>query len=83
MRVVSGMADKGTSYMKLSGGKGLGRVGAQLLANLLLEAPPALLYSLDLRHLSLHPSESPGATRHLQREKGKGFTASELGRRHV
>ena len=52
VRVVSGVGDKGTSRMQLSGGKGLGPDGARRLAELLLEAPPPLLASLQLRHAS-------------------------------
>ncbi len=51
VRIVSGVGNKGTSYMKLSGGKGLGPSGAKRLAGLLREAPPPLLASLNLRHL--------------------------------
>jgi hypothetical protein len=46
--VVSGVGAKGTSYMKLSGGKGLGQDGAQRLADLLQKAPPPMLATLDL-----------------------------------
>ena len=49
VRVVSGVGDKGTSCMQLSGGKGLGPDGGQRLAGLLREAPPPLLTSLVLR----------------------------------
>ncbi len=53
IRVVMGTGAKGTSYMTLSGGKGLSPDGAQRLADLLCEAPPLMLESLDLR--CLHP----------------------------
>jgi hypothetical protein len=52
VRLVSGVGGKGTSYMELSGGKGLGPDGAQRLAELLREAAPPLLTSLTLRRLS-------------------------------
>ena len=54
--VVSGVGAKGTSYMKLSGGKGLGPDGAHRLADLLQKAPPPMLATLDLRYL--HSLES-------------------------
>ena len=47
--VVSGVGAKGASSMRLSGGKGLGPDGAQRLADLLREAPPPMLESMDLR----------------------------------
>ena len=54
--VVSGAGDKGTSALEIWCGKdeneqelGIGPDGAQRLADLLLEAPPELLTSLDLR----------------------------------
>jgi hypothetical protein len=46
---VSGVGAKGTSHLELSGGKGLGAIGAQRLADLLRETPPQLLTELDLR----------------------------------
>ena len=46
---MSGVGAKGTSHLDLSGGKGLGSIGAQRLADLLREAPPQLLTELDLR----------------------------------
>ena len=49
VRLVSGVGAKGTSYMTLSGGKGLGPDGAHRLAGLLRESPPPLLSSLRLR----------------------------------
>ena len=49
VRLVSGVGAKGTSYMTLSGGKGLGSDGAQRLAGLLQGAPPPLLCTLNLR----------------------------------
>ncbi len=53
VRLVSGVGGEGTSRMRLSGGKGLGDDGARRLAELLLEARPPLLSSLDLRHASV------------------------------
>ncbi len=55
VQVVSGFGAKGTSYMTLSGGKGLGPYEAQQLADLLQKDPPSLLASLTLRrmHFSL------------------------------
>ena len=50
MRLVSNVGAKGTSYMTLSGGKGLGPDGAQRLADLLREAPTLQLASLGIRH---------------------------------
>ncbi len=47
--LVSGVGAKGTSALGLSGGQGLGPEGARRLAGLLLEGPPPLLASLDLR----------------------------------
>ncbi len=49
--IVSGVGVKGTSYMKLSGGNGLGPDGTLQLAGLLRKASPSLLTELDLRHL--------------------------------
>ena len=49
--VESGVGARGTSLATLSGGKPLGPDGALRLADLLREAPPSLLTSLDLRHL--------------------------------
>ncbi len=46
---VSAAGAKGSSALDLSGGRGLGREGAQRLADLLREAPPPFLASLDLR----------------------------------
>jgi hypothetical protein len=50
VRVVSGVGGKGTSYMTLSGGKGLGPDGAHRLADLLFKAPSQILEFLDLRN---------------------------------
>ena len=47
--LVSGVGIKGTSYMTLSGRKGLGPSGAHRLADLLVEEPPPLLCELSLR----------------------------------
>ncbi len=47
VKLVSGMGAKGISVMALSGGRGLGPVGATRLAGLLRNVPP-LLASLDL-----------------------------------
>ena len=52
VKVVSGAGAKGTSWMRLSGGTGLGPDGAERLAELLREAPPPMLAALDLRHLA-------------------------------
>uniref|UniRef100_A0A7S0MZH7 Uncharacterized protein n=1 Tax=Cryptomonas curvata TaxID=233186 RepID=A0A7S0MZH7_9CRYP len=49
VRVAIGVTDAGTSYMTLSGGKGLGPYGAGRLAVLLREACPPLLTALNLR----------------------------------
>ena len=49
VRVVSGVGDKGTSWMTISGGEGLGLDGAQRLAELLRQAPPPMLEAIDLR----------------------------------
>ncbi len=51
MRVTSGLGAKGTSYMTLSGGKGLDSDGAQRLADLLQQAPPHMLALLNIRCL--------------------------------
>ena len=51
VRVVSGVGGKGTSRMRLGGGRGLCPNGARRLADLLLDPPP-LLVSLQLRHAS-------------------------------
>ena len=51
MKLVSGVGAKRTSTMALSGGKGLGPEGARRLADLLQQAPPPLLASLNLRHM--------------------------------
>ena len=51
VEVVSGVGAKGTSYMSLGFRGGLGPDGAQELADLLREAPPSNLVSLDIRHL--------------------------------
>ena len=51
--LVSGMGAKGTSRLTLSGGKGLGPIGAKRLADLLRESPAPLLVELDLRRT--HP----------------------------
>ncbi len=50
MKLVSGVGDKGTSTMTLSGGKGLGPEGALQLAKLFNKDLPQLLTSLNLRH---------------------------------
>ncbi len=52
VRVMSGVGNKGTSYMTLSGGRGLGPEGAQRLADLLQQAPAHMLATLDLRCLA-------------------------------
>jgi hypothetical protein len=60
VQVVSGVGAKGTSYMELSGRKGLGPDGGKRLGGLLHEAP--LLTSLDLRHAphtQTQPESSP------------------------
>jgi hypothetical protein len=49
VRVTSGVGDMGTSYMTLSGRKGLDSDGAQRLADLLQQAPPRMLASLNIR----------------------------------
>ena len=49
MAVVSGAGAGGTSCVPLSGGAPLGPDGARRLAELVREAPPPLLTSLDLR----------------------------------
>jgi hypothetical protein len=55
--VVSGVGAKGTSFMELSGRKGLGPDGGKRLADLLHEAPPPLLVSIDIRHVTAHIHE--------------------------
>jgi hypothetical protein len=59
IRLVSGMGAKGTSRLTLSGGKGLGPIGAKRLADLLREAPAPLLVELDLRHTHPNPPSLP------------------------
>ena len=61
MKLVSGVGAKGISSVALSGGRGLGPEGAARLADLLREAPPPLLASIDLRRISFLscPSLSP------------------------
>jgi hypothetical protein len=49
VRVRSGVGTEGTSWMTLSGGKGLGSDGAQRLADVLHKAPPPMLAVMDLR----------------------------------
>ena len=46
---MSGTGEKATSALDVSGGRGVGPEGARQLADLLREAPPPLLASLDLR----------------------------------
>ena len=72
MLVVSGVGAKGTSYITLSGGEGLGPDGAQRLADLLRNASPPLLVSLGLRHHTHHPSpRTPSVSRiHIGSEVG-------------
>ena len=53
VRLVSGVGAKGTSYMTLGGGKGLGPDEAQQLARLLQKTQLPLLSTLDLRYFSL------------------------------
>ena len=49
MAVVCGTGAGGTSCLPLTGGSPLGLEGARQLAELLRNAPPPLLTSLDLR----------------------------------
>ncbi len=58
VHVVSGVGGKGTSYLQLSGGSGLGPVGAERLAEVLKKASPLKLTELDLRRLS-PPTTTP------------------------
>ncbi len=51
MKLVSGVGAKGTSTVSLSGRRGLGPEGAVRLADLLREAPPPLLASINLRRI--------------------------------
>ena len=51
--VVSGIGAKGTSWMTLSGGKGLGSDGAQRLADVLQKAAPPMLAVMDLGCFSM------------------------------
>jgi hypothetical protein len=61
--IVSAMGAKGTSYMKLSSGKGVGPDGAHRLADLLRKAPQPLLVELVLRCLQrFSPSPPPTHT---------------------
>ncbi len=55
MKLVSGAGAKGTTYLKLIGGKPLGPNGAGRLAALLQGAPSLRLASLNLRRASPPP----------------------------
>jgi hypothetical protein len=51
MEVMSGEGGKGSSYMELSGGKGLGPDGALRLAELLRKAYQPMFAELEIRQL--------------------------------
>ncbi len=60
MKLVSGVGAKGTSAVSLKGRRGLGPEGAVRLADLLREAPPLFLASVNLRRNFLHSFISLG-----------------------
>jgi len=70
VKLVSGVGAKGTSRMTLSGGKGLGPIGALRLAGLLREVPAPLLVGLDLRRRHHDPPTQPD-TLHASRSGRK------------